>query len=156
MSLGRRSVETLGVFFHHPVGVEDRRDAADRFAHQLEPGERQFAIGLRVVERDDLVLEQLIKAAGVDFALELDGPILDFRADRPAVVAVVAFAPPAIEHAQIQPAVRRQFHSARAAGFQRTQRIVQPKIDALNQAARNVGIVIFDEDDAVFETGFRG
>ena len=132
--------------------VEDRGHAADRFTHQLQPGERQFSIRLGVIERDDLVLEQLIKTARVHFALEIDGAALDLAADGPAVIAVEALAPPAVEHAQIQAAVRRQFHSAGAAGLERAQRIVQPKIDALDEPARDVGVVIFDEDHAIFET----
>ena len=42
----------------------------------------------------------------------------------------------------------------RAIEFQRPERIVQPKINALNEPARNVGVVIFHEDHAVFETPF--
>ena len=40
VSLGRRSVKTLGVFLDHPMRVENRRDAADRVTHSLEPGDR--------------------------------------------------------------------------------------------------------------------
>src|SRR5205823_9704872 len=101
---------------------------------------------------NDLVLEKLVEAAGVDLALEIDGAALDFAADRPAVVAVETFAPPAVEHAEIQTAVRRQFHSAGAAGLERAERIVQPEINTLDQPARDVGVVILHEHHAVFET----
>ena len=113
-----RNIKLLGVFLHHPLRVEDRRDAADRFAHQLQPGEGKFAVRFRVIERNDLVLEQLIKTARVHFVLKFGGAIVDLGADGPAVVAVVTFAPPAIEHAQIDSAIRRRFHSAGAARFQ--------------------------------------
>ena len=135
----------LGVFLHHSLRVEDRRDAANRFAHQLQPGERQFAVRFRVIKRNDLVLEQLVKTGRVDFVLEFGCAVVDLRANGPAVVAVVAFAPPAIEHAQINPAIRCAFHSARAARFQRTQRMVQPKIDSLHEPARDVAVVVLDE-----------
>src|SRR5205085_10793947 len=148
---GRGSVKPLGVFLHHPMGVEDGRDCADRFAHQLQPGEREFAVRFRVIERDDLVLEELVKTARIHFALEIDGAAFDFAADGPAVIAVEALAPPTVEHAQIQSAVGRQFHSAGAAGFERTQWIVQPKINALDEPARDVSVVILDEDHPVFE-----
>src|SRR4029077_13867082 len=36
----------------------------------------------------------------------------------------------------------------------RSQRIVQPEIDTLHQAAGDVAVVILQEDDAVFESGF--
>ena len=93
------NVEALGVFFHHAMGVENRCDAADRFAHQLQPGKGKFAVGFCVVERNDLVFEQLIETAGIDLALEFNRAILDLRPDGPSLVAVVAFAPPAIEDA---------------------------------------------------------
>ena len=78
--------------------VKNRRDAADRFAHQLQPGQGKFAVGLGIIERNDLVFEQLKKTVCIDFALKFDTPVFEFRGDRPAVVAVVPFAPPAIEH----------------------------------------------------------
>ncbi len=138
------------------MGVEDGRDAADRFAHQLKPGEREFAVGLGVIERDDLVFEQLIKTAASTSLWNSTRAVLDLSTDGPAIVAVVAFAPPAIEHAQVKSAVWRQFHSAGAAGFQRAQRIVQPKIDALHEPARDVGVVVFHENDRDFRTRLRG
>ena len=115
MRLRRRNVKPLGVFLDHAMGIELRRYAADRLAHQLKPGERKFAVGLGVIERDDLVFEQLIETVGIDFALEFDAAAFDLGADGPAVVSVVALAPPAIEHAQVKSAVRWHFHSAGAA-----------------------------------------
>src|SRR5207248_8379245 len=154
VSLRRGSVKPLGVFLDHAMSIEDGGDAADRFAHELEPGEGKFAVGLGVIKRDDLILEQLIKAAGIHFVLELDSAIFDLGADGPAVVSIIAFAPPTIEHTEVEAAIRRRFHSAGAACFQRTQWIVQPKIDGLHQAPRNVSVVILDEADAIIETGF--
>jgi len=65
----------------------------------LQSGERKFAVRLRVIERNDLVLQQLIKTARVHFILKFRGAIVDFCADRPTIAAVVPFAPPAIEDA---------------------------------------------------------
>src|SRR5436190_16096973 len=154
VSLRRGRIKPLSIFLDHAMSIENGRDAADRFAHQLEPGQRKFAVGLGVIKRDDLVFEQLIKAAGIHFVLELDSAIFDLGADGPAVVPIIAFAPPTIEHTEVEAAIRRRFHSAGAACFQRTQWIVQPKIDGLHQAPRNVSVVILDEDDAIIETGF--
>src|SRR5207247_5295050 len=95
----------------HAMSIENGRDTADRFAHELEPGEGKFAVGFSVIKRDDLVLEQLIKAAGIDFVLELDSAIFDLGADGPAVVSIITFPPPAIEHDEIQVALRWCFTS---------------------------------------------
>ena len=32
--------------------------------------------------------------------------------------------------------------------------MVQPKIDALDETARNVAVVVFQKDDAIFQAGF--
>ncbi len=151
---GGGNVEPLRIFFHHPVRVESRRDAANCFAHQLQPGEGKFAIRFRVIKWDDLIFEQLIKTARIHFVLKLDRAVVDLGANRPAVVAVITFAPPAIEGAEVDPGVRRQFHSARAARFQRAKRMVEPQIDTLHETAGDVTVVVFDEDDAVPEACF--
>ena len=151
----RRSVKALGVLLYHAMRVEHRSDGPDRFAHELQPGQRQFAVRFRVIKRDNLVLEELVEGAGVDLALKVDRAAWgDLRADRPAVVAVVTFAPPAIEHTQIQAAIGGQFHSTRATRFQRPERIVQPKIDALDEATRDVGVVVLDENHPVLKRLF--
>ena len=64
-------VEALGVFAHHAVSVENGHDGADGFPHQVDPRERQAAIGLGVVEREDLRLEHVEEAVHVHFILEL-------------------------------------------------------------------------------------
>ena len=148
------NIKLLGIFLHHALRVEHGRDATDGFAHQLQPGEGKFAVRFRVIKRNDLVLEQLIQTAGVHFILKFSGAIVDLGANRPAVAAVVAFAPPAIEHAQVNPAVRRRFHSAGAACFQRSQRMVQPKIDPLHEPACDVAVVVLKKNDAIFQAGF--
>src|SRR5204863_6033766 len=154
VSLRRGRIKPLSIFLDHAMSIENGRDAADRFAHQLKPGEGKFAVRLGVIKRDDLVLEQLIKAAGIHFVLKLDGAVFNFRADGPAVVPIIAFAPPTIEHTKVEAAIGRRFHSTGAARFQRTQWIVQPKIDGLHQSPRDVSVVVLDEDDPIIETGF--
>src|SRR5260370_24064521 len=104
--------------------VEHRRHAADRFAHELQPRERKFAIRLCVIKRDDLVLEQLIKTVRINGALEFNRSITNLSRDRPAVISVESFTPPAVEHARINSAVRRTFHSTGAARLHWPERIV--------------------------------
>src|SRR5207249_10856952 len=80
--------------------------------------------------------------------------IPDLGADGPTIVSIITFAPPTIENAKVEAAIRWRFHSAGAARFQRAQRIVQPKINGLHQAPRDISVVVLDEDDAIIETGF--
>src|SRR5256885_14722336 len=79
---------------------------------------------------------------------------LPISPDRPAVIAVVPFTPPTIEYAEVDPAIRRQFHSACAARFKRAKWMIQPKIDPLHETTRDVTVVILQKDNAVLETGF--
>src|SRR5262249_4454385 len=98
--------------------------------------------------------EQLIKTVRIDLALKLNATIFDFRRDRPTVVSIERLEPPAVEHAKINSAVRRALHSAGTTRFHRAERIVQPEIDALDEPARYVAIVILKKHHAVFEAGF--
>src|SRR6266404_1991841 len=116
MRLRGRSVKALRIFFDHSMSVKDGCDAADGFTHELQPSQRKLAIRLGIIERDDLILEQLIEARGVNFILEIDGAVSDLGADGPAVVAVVTLAPPTIQHAEIKPTIGWRFHTAGAAG----------------------------------------
>ncbi len=83
------------------MGIKDWRNTANGFAHELDPGERQFAIRLRVVERNDLVFENVKQAVDIHLGLELDGTAFNFGSDGPPVFSVVALAPPTIENAKI-------------------------------------------------------
>src|SRR6267378_366963 len=57
VSLRRRRIKPLGIFLDHAMSIENGRDTADRFAHQLKPGEGKFAVRLGVIKRDDLIFE---------------------------------------------------------------------------------------------------
>src|SRR5438270_6232742 len=154
MRLRSRSVKTLGVFFDHSMSVKHGCDAADGFTHELQPSQRKLAVRLGIVEGDDLIFEQLVEAGGVHFILEIDGAVSNLGADGPAIITIVTLAPPAIQHTEIKPTIGWRFHTAGAAGFEWTQRIIEPEIDPLNQAPRNVGVVIFNKNDAIVKTQF--
>src|SRR5690606_29065289 len=62
-----------------------------------------------------------------------------------------ALAPPAVEDAQVEPTVDRHLLPARAARLEGTPRIVEPEIDALDHVARDLDIVVLEEDDATAE-----
>src|SRR5262245_56695593 len=76
--------------------------------------------------------------------------------DRPTVVAVVAFVPPAVQHAHIEDAVHPGFLPAGTAGLQRRARVVEPYVDTLSEEMRRVHLVVFDKRDVAGETIVRG
>src|SRR5262249_18551277 len=51
-------------------------------------------------------------------------------------------------------AVWRQFHTAGSARFERAKRIVKPEINSLIQPASDIGVVVFNKHDGMFEFGF--
>ncbi len=67
----RRFIESFGVFLNHPVGIKDRSDTSHRLAHQLDPGDRNPAVRFGVVERDDLIFQDVEEAFGIDFVLKI-------------------------------------------------------------------------------------
>ena len=74
-------------------------------------------------------------------------------ADGEAVEPVVGLGPPAVEYGQIEAAVEHDLLAAGAGGLERTARIVEPHIDALDQVAADVDVVVLDEDELVAELG---
>src|SRR5256885_16585314 len=72
----------------------------------------------------------------------------------PVCRSVLASAPRLSHVLGVTPAVRRRFHSAGAACFQRSQRMVQPKIDPLYEPACDVAVVVLKKNDAIFQAGF--
>src|SRR4026208_1968650 len=96
----------------------------------------------------------MIRPPRVHFILKFRGAIVDLCANSPAIAAVVPFAPPAIQYAQIDSTIRSSLHSAGSTRLQGTQRMVQPEIDTLHQAARDVAVVVLQKNDAIFQTSF--
>ena len=72
-------------------------------------------------------------------------------ADGEAVEAVVGFGPPAVEHREVEAAVEDDLLAAGAGSFQRPARIVEPDVDALDEVAADVDVVVLDEDELVAE-----
>src|ERR1019366_7112097 len=67
-------------------------------------------------------------------------------ADGPAAGYFVGFVEPAIQDAQVQHAVDAGLHAAGAAGLLAALRSVQPQIHTLHHFARDLHVVVFDED----------
>ena len=68
-------------------------------------------------------------------------------ADRPAVVAVVALVPPAVEDADVGDAVLGRLHARRPRRLERPARVVQPDVDALHEEARDAHVVVLEDED---------
>src|SRR5207302_4650660 len=67
------------------------------------------------------------------------------RRDRPADIRAVGLVPPAVEHAHVEDAVGRRFHSRGPARLQEPARVVEPDVGALNQVAGDLDVVVLEE-----------
>ncbi len=123
-----------------------RHERGHGAADALNPCARD-AIGITIKEhRHNLFGERLIKIRAVHAILLGDVVGMGILADGETVGAIVTFAPPAVEDAQVHAAVAAGLHAARAGSFERAARVVQPDVAAGNHLARDVNVVIFDED----------
>ena len=155
MAGGRRDVVVAEVIAQHAVravlGDEGLHGLADAQQPVVGPVVR---IALEV-QRDHLVFQQGIQGGRI-VIVALFGAQAAFGhqgADGPAVGAVVAFAPPAVGHAEIEAAVDRHFLAAGAASLVGAAGIVEPDIAALHHQAGDRQAVIFDEEDLAEEAG---
>ena len=134
----RRVLRCSHVVAQHPLRAEAGPDRAQRVADRARASLREGRPrrGRRTAGRPrrcssapqrGAVARVLRRGVSVDLAVE-----------RPAVGAVVGLGPPAVEHAQVEPAVDRRLHPARAARLERRPRQVQPDVAALRRGARRV------------------
>src|ERR1035438_5545978 len=142
-----RLIILLRIFLDHAVGGELRDERDHGAADALDPFARD---ALRVpleAHRHDLLGESLVKVRAVHAVLLLDVVGMRILADGEAVGAVVAFAPPAVEDAQVHATVTAGFHAAGAGGLERTARVVQPDVATAHHLARDVDVVVLNEDE---------
>ena len=137
--IGGRPVELLDVLLEHAARRELPDRAGHRVAHHLQPALRQALLVALVVHRHDLVLEQSIQVLRVRPVLRAFVRVRLAAADGPAVGAVVALVPPAVEHGAVDDPVHGGLHAARARCLERPARVVQPHVDALDEVARRRG-----------------
>ena len=141
-----RQIILLRVIAHHAVGAELHDERSHRPADFLNPLARD-AIRIAIIEGGNHFLGQrLEKIRAVHAILFVHVWRVRIRADGETIRTVEAFAPPAVEDAEIQAAVATGFHAACAGRFERAARIVQPEVHALIEAAAYVVIVVLDED----------
>ena len=74
-------------------------------------------------------------------------------ADGPAVVAGPALVPPAVEHADVDDAVRGRLHAGRAGRLERPARVVEPHVDALDEEPGDPDVVVLEDEHATPELG---
>src|SRR5207248_2205479 len=97
-------VELGNVLAEHPRGVVARQERGHRALGDLDPFGREPVV-VAVVERDDLVLQYLVERARFLVVAAVRIEVGRGRLDGPAVAAVVALVPPAVQDRQVDDAV---------------------------------------------------
>ena len=138
-------VELLDILLEHAPRAEAPGQRLDGALHDLDP-RLGHAVVAGVVGGQQLVLQGLVERDGVGLVLRLLVGIGAALADGPAVLAVVALRPPAVEHAPVGHAVQRRLLAAGAAGLAGAGRVVEPDVHPLVEEARRLHVVVFDED----------
>ncbi len=143
-------IELLEIFLHLAAGVEVGADRTDRFLHAGDPLARQAVSAPFVEFRNDLFFDEIEKGLGIEVVLEFLVGMFLFIADGPSglVVVFVTFDPPTVEDGEVDGAIDGALHAGGAGGFHGAARGVEPDIDAGDEVAGDVHVVIFDEDHA--------
>ena len=108
-----------------------------------------------VVERNDLILDRIVYHLGVEFILELlvgERPLLR---QHPAGALLVTLDPPAVEYRELQHAVHDALLARSTRSLQRSCRRIEPYVHALHHAARELHVVVLQEDDLAHELRLR-
>ena len=96
---------------------------------------------------ESLLREGAVQIFSVARVVNVHAGVGSAGSDREAVHTVVGLGPPAVEDRKIEAAIQHDLLTAGAGSFQRPARIVQPDIDALDQMAADIDVVVFDEDE---------
>src|SRR6266566_6676827 len=100
-----------------------------------------------VIQRDDLLFQDVEQFFSL-FEIAVGRIVLRaVRSDGPAVLTVVAFAPPAVEYREIDYAIDRGLLARCTACFHRVLGCIEPHVDAGDEFARDRQIVALEYDD---------
>src|SRR5579863_2234807 len=150
--LNLKHIEARGIFFHHAPHTEGGSAGAYGLFHDGDPAMRNTVCASIIKGRDHFSLKCLIERETVRLVLRVGIIIFALLADGPAIFAIVALVPPAIQHTAIWLSIERSFLPACPAGLVRANWIVEPQIRARYQEARHDDIVVFQEDDFATES----
>ena len=142
------AVKGVVVIFHHARRGEPHADLGDAVLHPPHPLFRHAALRPVVIRGDDFVLEHAVDEFRVEFVLVGVVLVRLFRGKRPAGSLLHGFRPPAVRDAEIERAVERGFHAARAARLLHAHRRVHPQVRPLHEQPRHVHVVILEKYDA--------
>ena len=151
MTLREFVVELLEIVVDHALHGETRGDLRHGVLDILDPlGAVALAV-LRVVKRDDLVLEHLVDRSGIELILVRLVLVGAFLGQSPSCAFYVTLVPPSVFDREVEHAVHLCFLAGRTGCLQRAGRRVEPDIHTGDEAFRETHIVVLEEDDLTEE-----
>src|SRR5579859_4543702 len=145
--LDLRNVITGGIFLYHATHTELRGAGANSVFHCCCPAMRN-PIGSSFKEAgDNLFLKQTVQRKAIGLGLDILIVVFTLLTNGPAVFAVVALGPPAVQDTAIGLPVERSLLTTGAAGLVRADRIIEPEICAGDEVASHVDIIVLQEDN---------
>ncbi|OPZ97883.1 MAG: hypothetical protein BWY71_01449 [Planctomycetes bacterium ADurb.Bin412] len=143
--LAAGQIEALGIFGHHACGGKLGNEITHGVFHHVRPMPRQTVRSTIIKTGNDFLFQQIIQGMGFDFVF-IDFILVAFSlTDGPAGSGGISLAPPAVQNAQVNPAVGQDFHAAGTGGFHPAPGSIQPYVHALHQIPGYIDIVIFQE-----------
>ncbi len=146
-------VETVLIILYHAFGGEVGCHLGYGVLDITDPLRRDAVFVLVVICGGYLLLYYGVYAFGVE--LVLTALILEraLHGQHPSGIFLIAFDPPAVEHAEVEHAVHHGLLSGGTGSLQRTRGGIHPHVDTLHHATGNLHIVILQEDDLTYELG---
>ena len=145
--LNFRHVEARRIIFHHAPHAEPGCTSTNGFLHDGNPAVRNAVRPTIIVGGNNFLFEQAVQRKTIRLCLHVRVVIFSLFPDSPAILAVVALGPPAIEDAAIWLSIQRSLLTTGSTGLVRADRVVKPEIRAGDQVASHTDIIIFQEDD---------
>src|SRR6266566_3480873 len=102
-------IKTFGVFFYHASHAEGWSTSSYSFLHKSNPGMRNTINSSIIISWNDLLLDERIQREAVSLILHIWIVIFTFLANRPAIFAIEALGPPAVQNTTIRLTIECSF-----------------------------------------------
>ena len=151
MAFSQLEIELAEIVVHHTLHRETRSDLGHGVLDILDPlGAIALAV-LRIIERNDLALEQLVDRSGIQLVLVSLVLVSAVLGQIPTGFLYITLIPPSVFDGEVEHTVHLRFLTRCTGRLKRTGRSVQPDIYTADQALGKTHIVVLQEDDLAQE-----
>ena len=102
------------------------------------------------------VLEEAVDVGRIEFVLLSLILVGTLVGESPTCAGAITFVPPSVEHGEVDDTVHQGLFTRGSGGFERTGGRVHPDIDAADETACKLHVVVVEENDLTDEFGALG